>query len=96
MIAFDVVVVGAGYIGSAISYYLTRAGLKTALVDRGGVAAGASQANYGNIQVQDAELDDSLPMVLAGRATFDTLQAELESSFDLRTIGSLLIAESAS
>jgi glycine/D-amino acid oxidase-like deaminating enzyme len=96
MAVFDVVVVGAGYIGSAISYYLTRAGLKTALVDRGGLAAGASRANYGDIQVQDAELNDSLPMVLAGRATFDTLQAELESSFDLRTLGSLLIAEAES
>ncbi len=93
MATFDAIVVGAGYIGSAISYYLTLAGLKTALVDQGGIAAGASRANYGNIQVQDAELDDSLPLVLAGRASFETLPAELDYNFDLRSIGSLLIAE---
>lgn len=96
MTTFDAIVVGAGYIGSAISYYLTLAGVKTALVDQGGIAAGASRANYGNIQVQDAELDDSLPLVLAGRASFETLPAELEANFDLRSIGSLLVTETES
>lgn len=93
MVTFDAIVVGAGYIGSAISYYLTSAGLKTVLVERSGIAAGASRANYGNIQVQDAELADSLPMVLAGQAMFETLEDELGHSLDLRPIGSLLIAE---
>lgn len=96
MAAVDAVVIGAGYIGSAISYYLTKAGLKTALLDQGGLAAGASRANYGNIQIQDAELDHSLPMVLAGKATFDTLPEELGHDIGLRSIGSLLIAESES
>ncbi len=96
MATFDAIVVGAGYIGSAISYYLTEAGLKTALVDQGDIASGASRANYGNIQVQDAELDSSLPLVLAGRASFETLPAELECDFELRPIGSLLIAETES
>ena len=96
MAGFDALVVGAGYIGSAISYYLTKAGLKTALVDQGGLAAGASRANYGNIQVQDAELTYSVPMVLAGLATFATLEEELEHSIGLQALGSLLIAESES
>jgi glycine/D-amino acid oxidase-like deaminating enzyme len=94
MATVDAIVIGAGYIGSAISYYLTKAGLKTALLDQGGLAAGASRANYGNIQIQDAELEHSLPMVLAGRATFDTLEEELVHDIGLRAIGSLLIAES--
>ncbi len=93
MNTWDAIVVGAGYLGCSISYYLSKAGLKTVLIDQGSIGAGASSANYGNIQVQDAELEHSLPMVLAGRASFETLQEELEADFGLRTLGSLLIAE---
>lgn len=96
MATYDAVVVGAGYIGCAVSYYLTKAGLKTALIDRGRLAAGASRANYGNIQVQDAELEYSLPMILAGKAAFETLEEDLGYKVGLRSIGSLLIAESES
>ena len=96
MAAFEAIVIGAGYIGCAISYYLAQAGLKTVLVDQGGIAAGASKANYGNIQVQDAELDHSLPMVLAGRPGFETLADELGQDIGLRRVGSLLIAETES
>lgn len=90
---WDVIVVGAGYLGCSISYYLSRAGLKTLLIDQGGIGAGASSANYGDIQIQDAELEHSLPMVLAGKASYDTISEELEADLELRTIGSLLIAE---
>ena len=90
---WDAIVVGAGYLGCSISYYLSQAGLKTVLIDQGGIGAGASSANYGNIQVQDAELKHSLPMVLAGKASFETLSQELGADLGLRTLGSLLIAE---
>ena len=49
-------------------------GLSTALLDRGPIPGGASRANYGNIQVQDAELDHSLPMVNAARRRFAGLE----------------------
>jgi sarcosine oxidase subunit beta len=90
---WDAIVIGAGYIGCSISYYLSRAGLRVLLLDQGGIGVGASSANYGNIQVQDAELEYSLPMVLAGKACFNTLSEELESDLELRTLGCLLIAE---
>jgi sarcosine oxidase subunit beta len=90
---FDAIVVGAGYIGCAAAYHLSAAGLRTALIDRGGVAAGASRANYGNIQVQDAELDHSLPLVTAGRACWQQLEAEFGSDVGYRKIGSLLLIE---
>ena len=90
---WDAIVVGAGYLGCSISYYLSQAGLKTVLIDQGGIGAGASSANYGNIQVQDAELEHSLPMVLAGRASYETLSQELGAELGLRTLGSLIIAE---
>jgi glycine/D-amino acid oxidase-like deaminating enzyme len=96
MTSYDVIVVGAGYIGCSAAYYLAQSGLRTLLIDKGGIGAGASRANYGNIQVQDAELEHSLPMVLAGKRYCETLEAELDLNLDLRQLGSLLIAEKES
>lgn len=93
---YDALVVGAGYIGCSIAYYLSAAGLKTALLDRGGVANGASRANYGNIQVQDAELAHSLPLVTAGHERCRQIEAELDCPVGYREIGGLLLIETES
>ena len=93
MLTYDVLVIGAGYIGCSVAYHLTKAGLRTALIDQGGIGAGASAANYGNIQVQDAELAHSLPMIKAGYACFETLEQELQQPVGLRKLGSLLLIE---
>jgi glycine/D-amino acid oxidase-like deaminating enzyme len=87
---FDAVVIGAGYIGSSVAYHLSKAGLKTAIIDQGAIAAGASRANYGNIQIQDLELSASVPMIQLARTKFETLEAELDWKLGLRTLGSLL------
>ncbi len=89
----DAIVVGAGYIGCSVAYHLTKAGLRVALLDRGGVAAGASRANYGNVQIQDAELGHSLPMITAGAARFANLADELGEEIGYRRLGSLLLIE---
>jgi glycine/D-amino acid oxidase-like deaminating enzyme len=90
---YDAIVVGAGYIGCSVAYHLAAAGLRTALVDRGGVGAGASRANYGNIQIQDAELDHSLPLIQAGRAAWEEVEADL-GDVGRRPLGGLLLIES--
>lgn len=90
---YDAIVIGAGYIGCAIACHLAGAGLATALLEREGVAAGASRANYGNIQVQDAELAHSLPLVRAGLACFEKLEEKLGYPVGYRRIGSLLLIE---
>jgi sarcosine oxidase subunit beta len=89
----DALVVGAGYIGSAVAYHLAAAGVRTALLDRGELAAGASRANYGNVQIQDAELAHSLPMITAGAARFAGLESELGRPVGYRQLGSLLLIE---
>ena len=93
---YDAVVIGAGYIGCAVAYNLAASGLRTALLDRGSVAAGASQANYGNVQVQDAELSHSLPMVTTGHTRFANLEEELGCPVGYRPLGSLLLIETES
>lgn len=90
---FDVIVVGAGYVGSSVAYHLCSAGLKTAILDQGSFAAGASRANYGNIQIQDMELSKSVGMVIKGFKRFATLEQELDWNVGLRKIGGLLPIE---
>lgn len=94
--SFDVIVVGAGYIGCSAAYHLCKAGLKTALVEQGPPAAGASRANYGNIQIQDMELEKSPAMIQLARTRFDHLEAELGIKVGLRRLGGLLTIETES
>ena len=91
---FDVVVIGAGVIGCSIAYQLSAAGLKTALLDRGQVGAGASGANFGMVQSNDVELDHSIPMVKASYSKFDHLEKELGMSVCFRRIASLRLLSS--
>ena len=39
---YDVMVIGAGAIGSSVAYHLTKKGFKVALVERGDLANGTS------------------------------------------------------
>jgi sarcosine oxidase, subunit beta len=90
---YDAIVVGAGYIGCSVAYHLAASGLKTAIFDRGSLAAGASRANYGNIQIQDMELNKSVEMINLARTRFSTLEQELDWKVGLRKVGSLLPIE---
>jgi sarcosine oxidase subunit beta len=90
---FDAIVIGAGYIGSSVAYHLCTAGLKTALFDQGSMAAGASRANYGNIQIQDMELANSTELIQKSKTRFASLEAELDWKVGLRRIGGLLLIE---
>ncbi len=90
---YDALVVGAGYIGCSAAYHLAAAGLRAALIEQGDIGHGASQANFGNIQVQDAELERSLPLTLAGLALWPSVETELGRSVGYRRLGSLLVAE---
>ncbi len=90
---FEALVIGAGYIGCSVAYYLSKAGVKTALLDRERVGGGASRANFGNIQVQDAEMEHSLPMVTEGYRTCLEMEAELELPVGYSRRGALLTIE---
>jgi sarcosine oxidase subunit beta len=87
------VVVGGGLVGSSIAYHLTRSGVRTLLIDQGDLASGASGANYGLVQVQDAEFGLSLELTLQGYARFATLEAELDYGLEYRRAGYLLLIE---
>jgi glycine/D-amino acid oxidase-like deaminating enzyme len=92
-LTFDVIVVGAGYVGTSVAYHLSSAGVKTALLDKGALAAGASRANYGNIQIQDMELSKSTELIRQGRKRLSSIEDELGRSVGRKRIGGLLLIE---
>ena len=89
----EAIVVGAGYIGCSVAYYLSRAGIKTALFDRDRVGGGASRGNYGNIQLQGSELEHSLPMVTEGYRQCLEIEEELDLPVGYQRIGAILTIE---
>jgi glycine/D-amino acid oxidase-like deaminating enzyme len=73
----DTIVVGGRQIGTSIAYHLARAGVRTLLIEQGDLTSGASGANFGNVQVEDAEFGLSLELTMRSYARFNRLQAEL-------------------
>ena len=86
---YDVIVVGAGVVGCSIAYHLAKTGLKVALLDQAQVGAGASGANSGLVQTNDAELLHSIPMVTASFSRYDHLEEELGMSMNFERTGIL-------
>jgi glycine oxidase len=75
----DVIVVGAGAIGTSIAYQLAKAGLRVTVFDRGQVGGGATGASAGMIQINP---DRTTPAALStlereSARLFSALAAEL-------------------
>ncbi|MEU5884384.1 FAD-dependent oxidoreductase [Spirillospora sp. NPDC047279] len=100
----DVVVIGAGVLGAAAAFHLARAGHDVAVVDRGAPGREGSGTTAGNLHVQavhtrrpgqDVPLDSArfLPLQRAASDRWETVEAELETSVELRRSGGFTIAE---
>lgn len=94
----DVVVVGAGLIGSAIAWRLAQAGRKVTLLDRGEPGAEASTAAVGGLQ-PEAGREASQPLLdlwltsLAGYGDFvGELRETTGAAFEYRVCGRLNVA----
>jgi glycine/D-amino acid oxidase-like deaminating enzyme len=92
----DVIVVGAGVVGCSIAYRLARAGRNVLVIEKRGIASGASGRNGGMTGAGSAMHSD------AGRAVFALTTANLEmirrlpeefdADFELRLPGTLDVA----
>ncbi len=88
----DVVVIGAGIVGAACCYYLARAGLKVAVIERGAVAAGTTGAGEGNILVSDKEPGPELELAQLSVRLWRQLGDELGPDAELEPKGGLVVA----
>lgn len=77
----DVVIIGGGVIGCAIAYYLSRQGIDVTVLERreiGGQASGAAAGIFSLLKPL-AKMDAYNRLLLASRALFPSLMAELEA-----------------
>jgi glycine/D-amino acid oxidase-like deaminating enzyme len=104
----DVLVIGGGVAGCALTYYLARAGVETVLVERGELNRESSGTNAGSLHIQIAihqlagelrigsaadRLREATSFSVQAARLWHELEAELEGPIDLHVTGGLMVAE---
>ena len=93
---YDVVVIGAGVIGSSIAYHLARAGARVMIADPGSpLAPSASWASAGGVRRQDRDRRE-WELTLAASTRWAGLEEELGAECVFRSGGHLHVAETES
>jgi glycine/D-amino acid oxidase-like deaminating enzyme len=89
----DVVVVGGGIVGAAVAYHATAAGLRVAVVERGGIAGGTSAACEGNILTSDKGPGPELDLAIRSARIWAEMADDLgPEGFEYVTKGSVVVA----
>lgn len=105
----DVVVVGGGLLGCAVSYYLAKAGVEVTLLERGELNREASGVNAGSFHFQIAlhqlsatttqkdeqRLLDEVRLQLEAATLWGELEDELRFNLGVHTTGGLMVAETS-
>ncbi|GLU28103.1 FAD-binding oxidoreductase [Brucella sp. NBRC 12950] len=88
----DVVVIGGGVVGVFTAYYLARAGVKVALLEKGRVAAEQSSRNWGWCRQQNRDARE-LPMATKSLELWDKLAEETGEDAGFRRCGLLYLSQ---
>lgn len=91
--SYDAIVIGAGVMGTSSAYYLSKKGLKVALVEAGDIADGTSSRCDGNIMVSDKAPGYDSTLTKMSQEMFESLTKELDDDFEWGCRGSLIVAE---
>lgn len=87
----DVVVIGGGVIGTAIMYYLSKAGMKPVLVEEKNLNAGASGSCDEGIILQSKNSGIMLNMVKKSAELYKNLPKELDYDIGYRNVGGMIL-----
>ncbi|MGY0692203.1 NAD(P)/FAD-dependent oxidoreductase [Virgibacillus sp. FSP13] len=89
----DIVVIGGGIMGAAISYFCSKAGLDITVLEKKELASGTSSRCDGNILAIDKDPGFDSQMSLQSQQLVHELDKELAMSFEYRNPGSILVCE---
>ena len=91
----EVVVVGAGIVGSAVARELAVRGVGVTLLDRGAVSSGTTGLGEGNVLCSDKDAGPELELARAGLALFGELEERLGDEARIRRKGALIVHSDA-
>ncbi|HYY20634.1 MAG TPA: FAD-dependent oxidoreductase [Thermoleophilaceae bacterium] len=89
--ARDVIVVGAGIVGTATAYELTRRGAAVTLLDRAGISEGTTGLGEGDVLCSDKDSGPELELAVAGMAVYDELERLVGAPARIRRKGALIV-----
>ncbi|MDK2822780.1 MAG: hypothetical protein PWQ67_1040 [Clostridia bacterium] len=89
----DVVVIGGGVIGTAITFYLSQRGQKVILIEKNDLASGASGACDQDIILQSKNPGIHLQLALASSQMYKTLEKELDYDIEYENTGGMILIE---
>lgn len=87
----DVLVLGAGIVGTATAYELTKRRVSVILVDRLGVSEGTTGLGEGNALCSDKDAGPELDLTVAGLPVFAEIEARLGAAARIRRKGALIV-----
>jgi len=94
MKSYDTVVIGGGVIGTSVAYYLSKKGVKVALVEKNDIASGTSGQCNGGIGMSDKQPGLDSKMTYDSQLLFKELFKEIPYNFEFTQRGSIFIIES--
>lgn len=87
----DVLVIGGGVIGASSCYFLSKKNLKVVLVEKSGIATGASGSCDGFIFLQSKKDNDLILLTRESLKIFENLAEELSYDIEFEKCGGLVI-----
>jgi glycine/D-amino acid oxidase-like deaminating enzyme len=87
----SIVVVGAGIVGCATTYELTKRGVAVTLVDRAEVSGGTTGLGEGNALCSDKDVGPELDLAVAGMPLFDEIEELVGEPARIRRKGALIV-----
>ncbi len=89
----DVAIIGGGIVGSAIAYYVSKAGMECTIIEKNDIASGTSSRCDGNITIVDKDPGFDSEMSLVSQELTVDLTKELDLPFEYRKHGSILVCD---
>jgi len=97
MNAYDVIIIGGGFLGLSTAYELSKNGVCTLLLEAGDIGSGTSASCSGRAQVCEGHLDSlNIRLIIDGLDRFNGLEESLGYTFEWRRTGIFLIIRTKS